>query len=405
MMASALVAVVGLLLPATRMRSRPTVACAVAGGDVDVSVRLVTLQCPPDLSASALSDALIESGALYVSLSDGSAGTEEEMPIFSSFDQEGSETLESWDELLEARRLWRNATLEVGFAPSADVSRAMLSVISDAGQAAPPKYSVDDIAPRDWVTDVQANWPPVLLPGLVIRFPWHTASDVDALSEGGAAAAVPEAVVTLHPGMAFGTGEHQTTQLCCIALQSLLGSAGPLQGCSVLDYGSGSGILSFAALKFGASRAVGVEIDVEALQTSCLNAVENGLPVGTFEPMLPDEEAARAETYPLVVANILAHTLIELADVLAARVAPNGHILMSGVWGDDQVERVVKAYAGRGLSEIDVTYAEGGWALLQATRVEPDTGLDTQPTRGVTARAATSTPPPQGFVWGAQEVY
>ena len=110
-------------------------------------------------------------------------------------------------------------------------------------------------------------------------------------------------------------------------------------------------------------------------------------------------------SYPLVVANILAHTLIELADVLAARVAPNGHILMSGVWGDDQVERVVKTYAGRGLSEIEVSYAEGGWALLQATRVEPDTGPDTQQARGVTARAATSTPPPQGFVWGDQEVF
>ena len=116
------------------------------------------------------------------------------------------------------------------------------------------------------------------------------------------------------------------------------------------------------------SVAVGVEIDEEALETSRLNAAENGIGTDEFVALLPDEEAARGEQYDLLVANILAHTLIDLQDVLLARLRPGGTVLMSGVWGADQVEKVEAAYAGKGLSPFAVTYGEGGWALLQATR-------------------------------------
>ena len=103
--------------------------------------------------------------------------------------------------------------------------------------------------------------------------------------------------------------------------------------------------------------------------TSRVNAAENGLSE-VFVAELPDEEAAREAIYPIVLANILAGTLIELSELLASRVAVGGTIIMSGIWEADQVERVQAAYVGKGLSAMEVSYAEGGWALLQATRVE-----------------------------------
>ena len=348
-------------------------------------IKLVSLLCPSELSASELTDALMEVGALYVSVSDGAAGTASEEPIYHAhtsgadggpavltFDASNDEpNPESWEELMTApRRLWSNCSMEVGFKPDFDVERAMLSVLTDVGLSASTRYSVDEIAPKDWVSEVQANWPPVVLPDcLTIRFPWHTEADLPK-------DAPP--LVTLHPGMAFGTGEHQTTQLCCLALRRLLRdarstdssaeSAPAKSSAVVLDYGSGSGILSFAALLFGAQRAVGVEIDTEALATSRLNAQENGFDA-SFVAELPEEEAERGGTYPIVVANILAGTLIELCDVIASRVAPGGKLLMSGIWGEEQAERVQAAYSATGMGDFRLEFADGGWALLEATNL------------------------------------
>ena len=225
------------------------------------------------------------------------------------------------------------------------------------------------------------SWPPISLDGcLTIRFPWHSDADVAAAQSAvadeteplkaaaaGAHASASDVQLTLHPGMAFGTGEHATTQLCCLALRRLLNPPSSLRGCTVLDYGSGSGILSFAALQFGAARAVGVEIDVEALEVSRINAEANGLG-RRFIAELPEEESAREATYSMVVANILACTVIELSALLTARVAPGGTLLLSGIWGDAQVERVLAAFAGGAMEPFSVTMSADGWALLQATK-------------------------------------
>ena len=152
-----------------------------------------------------------------------------------------------------------------------------------------------------------------------------------------------------------------------LALRRLLEGGQRADAVTLLDYGSGSGILSFAALLFGATRAVGVEIDPEALATSRLNAAENGFEA-SFVAELPEEEAERGGTYPIVVANILAGTLVELRDVIAARVAPGGTLLMSGIWGEEQAERVQAAYAAKGFGDFRVEFAEGGWALLETKR-------------------------------------
>ena len=124
-------------------------------------------------------------------------------------------------------------------------------------------------------------------------------------------------------------------------------------------------VLSFAALLFGASRAVGVEIDREALLVSRLNAEENGLGE-RFEALLPEQEA-EGETFPVVVANILAGTLTELQPLIASRVAPGGTLLLSGIWREEQAARVLAAYEDAVEFEAP-RYSEDGWALLTGVR-------------------------------------
>jgi len=349
--------------------------------DANAPMQLVRLQCPIGLSAQDLSEAMLESGALFVSVSDGAEGTDAEEPIFAAHSPGAVEThLESWSELMQARQLWSNASLEVGFTADADVEDTLLGAAAIAGLGALPRFSISSIDQRDWVTEVQNNWPPICLPGcLTIQFPWHTAADVAAAREASGSSGADTidgtdgeedgVLLTLQPGMAFGTGEHATTQLCCLALRRLLRAEGSGRGCTILDYGSGSGVLAFAALRFGAARAVGVEIDPEALATSVVNAEMNGL-ADRFVAQLPEEEAA-TEQYPLVVANILAGTIVELRELLAARVAPGGTLLLSGIWGDEQVHRVLGGFEGTDFGPFEVV-TKNGWALLEASRPPSD---------------------------------
>ena len=140
-----------------------------------------------------------------------------------------------------------------------------------------------------------------------------------------AAQAADAAVVRLDPGLAFGSGTHPTTALCLRWLDQLAAD-GELAGRTVLDFGCGSGILALAALKLGAATAVGVDNDPQALLATADNGERNGVHIAAY---LPEDEPAA--TYPIVVANILASALDALADLLAARVAPNGRIALSGI--------------------------------------------------------------------------
>jgi ribosomal protein L11 methyltransferase len=381
----------------------------------EAALQLVRMQCPVGLSAHELSEALLEMGAAYVCVSDGAAGTAAEEPLFAEH-KPGSTKFEyeiqTWTQLTEARQLWSNASLEVGFAPSADVEGTLLAAAAISGLSSLPRFSISALAQRDWVSDVQSSWPPIHLPGcLTIRFPWHKDADV-AAARASAATAADDVELMLHPGMAFGTGEHATTQLCCLAIRRLLGddssnhlwgkgqsavvstcmqgddvsnhlSLGTLgddssafRGSALLDYGSGSGVLAFAALRFGARRAVGVEIDPDALAVSVVNAEMNGL-AADFDAFLPSAEPSAQ--YPIVVANILAGTIIELRALLRARVAPGGKLLLSGIFGPEQAARVQAAFTdleaavgtaeGPALGLFEVVYKDG-WALLEATRAK-----------------------------------
>jgi len=173
--------------------------------------------------------------------------------------------------------------------------------------------------------------------------------------------APPEAgqgvIIRLDPGLAFGSGTHPTTDLCLQWLDSL-----DLRGKDMLDFGCGSGILALAALKLGAAHAVGVDNDPQALLASRDNADRNG--VGDrLEVYLPEQEPVRQ--YPIVAANILASALIQLVDVLAARVQPGGVIALSGIL-HQQADEVLAAYS-RYFDALEVTRLDD-WVRIDGRR-------------------------------------
>jgi ribosomal protein L11 methyltransferase len=149
---------------------------------------------------------------------------------------------------------------------------------------------------------------------------------------------MPDAVVVrLDPGLAFGTGTHPTTALCLEWLDRH-----PPQGLEVIDYGCGSGLLAIAALKLGARHVTGVDIDPQALLASRTNAERNGLGPEALTAVLPEDTLAGGAD--LMLANILANPLIELAPRLCALLRPGGDLVLSGLLAD-QAEQVAAAYA------------------------------------------------------------
>ena len=164
-------------------------------------------------------------------------------------------------------------------------------------------------------------------------------------------------VVHLDPGLAFGTGTHATTALCLEWLD-----AHPPVDQQLIDYGCGSGILAIAACKLGAKQALAVDIDPQALLATSENASRNGVQAA-LKVLLPDE----LDTGPvdLVIANILAKPLIELATELAGRVAGGGTILLTGILAE-QAESVMLAYAS--CFDFAVPVARDDWMLLEGVR-------------------------------------
>jgi ribosomal protein L11 methyltransferase len=164
-------------------------------------------------------------------------------------------------------------------------------------------------------------------------------------------------VLELDPGLAFGTGTHETTALC---LEWLDGFA--LAGLEVLDYGCGSGILALAALKLGAARARAVDIDPQAQRATADNAARNGL---TDRIMISSGQDDMAGTFDLVLANILAQPLIELAPRLAGCCRTGGSIVLCGML-ERHAPEVAASY--RPWFDIEAAAERDGWCLLAGVR-------------------------------------
>lgn len=167
----------------------------------------------------------------------------------------------------------------------------------------------------------------------------------------------PLGTLQLHDGPAFGTGLHPTTALCAEAIEAAIGDAPPG---SLLDVGTGSGVLALAALMLGVPRAVGVDLDAGALHVAASNARLNSLQHRLR--LVRGGPDALSGSWPLVVANVLAAPLIEMAPTLVRRVGGRGRLILSGIPAG-VVRDVELAYTRRGMQRAGVS-ERGGWAAL-----------------------------------------
>ena len=281
--------------------------------------------------AEPVCDALLDVGALSASIEDADAGTPDERP---QFGEPGSIVSSGWN---RSRII---ALLE----PDADVGALLARASVAAGLAGVPAWTAEEVAEQNWVQLTQSQFDPIRVSERLWIVPsWHAAPDPAAVN------------LVLDPGMAFGTGSHATTRLCLEWLERNVRS-----GCSVLDYGCGSGILAIAAARLGAGTVAGVDIDPLAVEAARANAERNGV-MATFH----DSAQPVTGAYDLVVANILSNPLRLLAPAICAHVRRGGRLVLSGILRE-QADEIMTIY-GQWLPMQVADFRED-WVCLAGTK-------------------------------------
>lgn len=276
--------------------------------------------------ADAFQDSLEDLGAAAVTLTDGA-----DQPVF--------------EPPPGARPLWNTTVVTALFEDGVDLDR-VLAALGEQGLAF-ADHRVEPLAEQAWERAWMDDFQPMRFGERLWIVPsWSEAPQPDAVN------------LKLDPGLAFGTGTHDTTALC---LEWLDGA--DLRGRRVLDFGCGSGVLAIAALLLGADAAVGTDIDPQALTASADNAAANG--VGERLSLCLPEALAAQEQYDLLVANILAGPLIELATTLAGRCRPGAPMALSGILAD-QAAAVREAYAP--WFDLAPTRQRGDWVRIDGVR-------------------------------------
>jgi ribosomal protein L11 methyltransferase len=284
-----------------------------------------------------VSDALMcELDALSVSVEDGDIDTDAEQALFGE------------PGLPAPHQAWQHSTLRALFADEAGATTAATLLLAQDWAAEVHLQSLHAVPEQDWVRLTQSQFAPVAItPTFWIVPSWHEAP------------AAARHVIRLDPGLAFGTGTHPTTRMC---LRWIAGHAQPWP--RVLDYGCGSGILAIGAALRGAHDIDAVDIDPAAVEATRANALANGVVLNAGAPDRADG------AYALVLANILARPLTLLAPLLAAHVAPGGHLVLAGIL-ERQVGELCEAYAPWLVLEVDDR--EDGWVLMVGHRVATPT--------------------------------
>ncbi|NJM33300.1 MAG: 50S ribosomal protein L11 methyltransferase [Limnobacter sp.] len=292
----------------------------------------ITLTLPFEL-ADEVSDLLLELGALAVGLEDAQANTDAEQP---QYGEPGMEPETFGWHINHVKVLCRSQT---------EAHTLLAELPLDDAQRTSATFS--QVPQEDWVRLTQSQFEPVCITDTLWVVPsWHEAVQAPGRIN-----------LTLDPGLAFGTGTHPTTALCLRWL-----CENPPVGQPVLDYGCGSGILGIAALKLGASQAIGVDVDTQAIASTAYNAQRNQVEMACGQPDLP---AAKGQ-FPVVLANILSNPLKLLAPSLCAHVQADGHLVLSGVLAR-QAEEVMACY--RPWMNMRVWAERDGWVCLHGTRL------------------------------------
>ncbi|CAM0954798.1 unnamed protein product [Alopecurus aequalis] len=322
----------------------PSSSAAAAGGyDLSAPYLSVRIRCRKE-DAELLSESLLCFGACSVTV----------------------------DDIADAANL-DEISITTIFAYGENVGSSVSSAASSAGLDYSPVYETSVGKQCDWVTLVQESYESTkVIDGLWIIPKWRTPSDPQATN------------IIINPGLAFGTGEHPTTKLCLLFLKEVVKG-----GEYVMDYGTGTGVLSIAALKMGAALCTGLDIDPQAVASAQENMLLNGLdsskmrvylvPTGV-EPSCFSSSIDKSEekkptsnlelksskgTFDIVAANILLNPLLELVEDIVGYAKIGGTVAVSGILCE-QVPKVEKAYS-RYLDNVSVSEM-GDWACLQGTR-------------------------------------
>jgi len=244
--------------------------------------------------------------------------------------------------------LWPDTRVTALFSPDTDFEQVATDIRRSLGLERTPSYSVEALADRAW----EREWMDRFGPMRFGRRLW--------IVPGEGPAPDPEAVIVrLDPGLAFGTGTHETTALCLEWLDSA-----KLRGRRVFDFGCGSGILGIAALKLGALSVDAMDIDLQAVTATRQNARRNGV----LEALNVSTELPPASRqYDVVLANILAGTLIDNAALITDWTRSGGQVVLAGLL-TDQSDDVIREFADR--VEFDPPVARGDWVRLSGTRKE-----------------------------------
>lgn len=232
-------------------------------------------------------------------------------------------------------------------APGREAVRAALFDalrLYDLPSSAVREMTLADVEDKDWLGEWKKNWQPVSVGrSFIIAPPW---SEVAAQSE--------RVVIRIEPGMAFGTGTHETTRLCLVAIEKYF------QGGSLLDVGTGTGILAIAtALLFKEAQTEACDTDAEAIEIARENARLNNVAerikfrVGTIEEMSPSAD--------VVCANLTADVIVPLLPALLG--ATCGHLILSGIL-DSQVEMILARLGELGISQPTEIAADGEWVAI-----------------------------------------
>ncbi|BET85513.1 50S ribosomal protein L11 methyltransferase [Edwardsiella anguillarum] len=278
--------------------------------------------------AETLSDALMESGAVSVTFQDS-----HDNPVFEPLP---GETL-----------LWGDTDVIGLFDAETEMSAVIAELENHPALGAGFRHKIEQIEDKDWEREWMDNFHPMQFGRRLWICPsWREIPEPDAVN------------VMLDPGLAFGTGTHPTTALCLQWLDGLV-----LAGKTVIDFGCGSGILAIAALKLGAARAIGIDIDPQAIQASRDNAERNGVSE-RLELYLPKDQPA-ALSADVVVANILAGPLRELAPLIGCLPRQGGLLGLSGILAS-QAESVCEAY--REKFALDPVAEREEWCRITGVR-------------------------------------
>lgn len=260
-----------------------------------------------DKKAEQMSDFLEEIGAVSVTFMDS-----QDTPIFEPLPGE--------------TRLWGNTDVVALFDAETDMQQIVQLLQKETYLDEQSAYKIEQIEDKDWEREWMDNFHPMQFGRRLWICPsWREVPQPDAVN------------VMLDPGLAFGTGTHPTTALCLEWLDSL-----DLQGKTLIDFGCGSGILAIAALKLGAKSAIGIDIDPQAILASRNNAEQNGV-ADRLQLFLAQDKPSDLKA-DVVVANILAGPLKELAPTISQLVKPNGALGLSGILST-QAKSVCDAYA------------------------------------------------------------